>query len=58
MAVIRVENLTKEYRLATINNSTMRQVLQCCFARLCGKEAPNFLITQLSTGLKFPFFVP
>jgi hypothetical protein len=49
MAVVRVENLTKEYRLATINNSTLRQVLQCCFARLRGQENPNSLISQLST---------
>jgi len=48
MAVIRVENLTTEYRLATINNSTLRQVLQSCFARLRSKKAPNSLVTQNS----------
>lgn len=44
--VIRVENLTKEYRLGTINHGTLTQDLQSWWARLRGKEDPNSLITQ------------
>jgi lipopolysaccharide transport system ATP-binding protein len=45
MIVIRVENLTKEYRLGTINHGTLAQDLQSWWARLRGKEDPNSLIT-------------
>ncbi|GMT43979.1 MAG: hypothetical protein IEMM0003_0798 [bacterium] len=43
--VICVENLTKEYRLGLINHGTLRQDLQSWWARVCGKEDPNSLIT-------------
>jgi len=42
--VIRVENLTKEYRLGVINHGTLRQDLQSLWARFCGKEDPNSLV--------------
>jgi lipopolysaccharide transport system ATP-binding protein len=44
--VIRVENLTKEYRLGTINHGTLAQDLQSWWARLRSKEDPNSLITS------------
>ena len=43
--VIRVENLTKEYRLGTINHGTLRQDLQSWWARMLGKEDPNSIIS-------------
>ena len=39
--VIRVENLSKEYRLGTISHGTLRQDLQSWWARIRGKEDPN-----------------
>jgi len=42
--VIRVENLSKEYRLGTISHGTLRQDLQSWWARLRGKEDPNSII--------------
>jgi len=44
--VIRVENLTKEYRLGTINHGTLKQDLQSWWARLRGKEDPNSIISH------------
>ena len=41
--VIKVENLTKEYRLGTINHGTLYRDLQSWWARLRGKEDPNSL---------------
>ena len=46
--VIRVENLTKEYRLGTISHGTLREDLQSWWARLRGQEDPNSLITHHS----------
>lgn len=43
--VIRVENLTKEYRLGVINHGTLRQDLQSWWARMRGNEDPNSLIS-------------
>lgn len=43
--VIKVENLTKEYRLGVINHGTLRQDLQSWWARLRGLEDPNSLLT-------------
>ena len=45
MTVIRVENLTKEYRLGTINHGTLREDLQSWWARMRHKEDPNSLVT-------------
>jgi len=42
--VIRVENLSKEYRLGTISHGTLRQDLQSWWARIRGKENPNSII--------------
>ena len=42
--VIKVENLSKEYRLGTISHGTLRQDLQSWWARLRGKEDPNSII--------------
>ncbi len=39
--VIRVENLSKEYRLGTIGHGTLRQDIQSWWARQRGKEDPN-----------------
>jgi len=42
--VIKVENLSKEYRLGTISHGTLRQDLQSWWARIRGKEDPNSII--------------
>jgi len=47
--VIRVENLTKEYRLGTINHGTLYQDLQSWWARLRGKDDPNSIISGHSS---------
>lgn len=44
--VIKVENLTKEYRLGVINHGTLHQDLQSWWARMRGKEDPNSLISS------------
>jgi len=51
--VIKVENLSKEYRLGTISHGTLRQDLQSWWARIRGKEDPNSLIltVQPSTAV-------
>lgn len=46
--VIRIENLTKEYRLGTINHGTLKQDLQSWWARLRGKEDPNSIVSHPS----------
>lgn len=43
--VIKVANLTKEYRLGTISHGTLHRDLQSWIARICGKEDPNSLVT-------------
>lgn len=51
MTVIKVENLYKEYRLGVIGSGTLYRDLQSWWARLCGKEDPNSLITyDISKG--------
>lgn len=47
--VIKVENLTKEYRLGVINHGTLAKDLQAWWARKRGKEDPNSTLTQLHT---------
>jgi len=47
--VIRVENLTKEYRLGTINHGTLKQDLQSWWARMRGKEDPNSIVSHSSS---------
>ena len=47
--VIRVENLSKEYRLGTINHGTLKQDLQSWWARLRGKEDPNSIVSHPSS---------
>ena len=47
--VIRVENLTKEYRLGSISHGTLREDLQSWWARLRGKEDPNSIISHQSS---------
>jgi lipopolysaccharide transport system ATP-binding protein len=42
--VIKIENLSKQYRLGTINHGTLHRDLQSWWARLRGKEDPNSLI--------------
>jgi lipopolysaccharide transport system ATP-binding protein len=46
MTVIRVENLTKEYRLGIINHGTLRQDVQSWWARMRGKEDPNSIVSH------------
>ena len=43
--VIKVENLTKEYRLGIINHGTLHHDLQSWWAKIRGKEDPNSLIS-------------
>lgn len=47
--VIRVENLTKQYRLGTINHGMLYRDLQSWFARVRGKEDPNLLVKTHQT---------
>ena len=42
--VIRVENLSKEYRLGMINHGTLQRDLQSWWARIRGREDPNSII--------------
>lgn len=44
--VIRVENLSKQYRLGSINHGTLARDLQSWWARLRGKEDPNLRLDQ------------
>ncbi|ADK83339.1 ABC transporter ATP-binding protein [Sediminispirochaeta smaragdinae] len=44
---LRVEHLTKEYRLGTIGYGTLREDLQSWWARVRGKEDPNSLVTAI-----------
>ncbi len=44
--VITVDNLSKQYRLGTINHGTLRQDLQSWWARVRGKEDPNLTISS------------
>jgi lipopolysaccharide transport system ATP-binding protein len=48
--VIKIENLTKEYRLGTISHGTLYRDLQSWVARVRGKEDPNSLVTAHQTG--------
>lgn len=43
--VVRIENLSKEYRLGILNYGTLSQDLQSYWAKLRGKEDPNSEIT-------------
>jgi len=43
--VIKVEELSKQYRLGTINHGTLHQDLQSWWARLRGREDPNSIIS-------------
>lgn len=43
--VIKAENLSKEYRLGTINHGTLKHDLQSWWARIRGKEDPNSIIS-------------
>lgn len=52
--VISVENLTKEYRLGTINHGTLYRDLQSWWARLRGHEDPNSLIGHHSPSTLNP----
>lgn len=49
--VIKVENLTKEYRLGVINHGTLAKDLQAWWARKRGKEDPNSpVFAKATTG--------
>jgi lipopolysaccharide transport system ATP-binding protein len=43
--MIRVENLSKEYRLGTISHGTLQRDLQSWWARIRGREDPNSIIS-------------
>ena len=47
--VIKVEELTKEYRLGTISHGTLKEDLQSWWARFRDREDPNSLITHPSS---------
>ncbi len=52
--VIRIEHLSKEYRLGVIGSGTLSQDLQSAWARLRGKEDPNSKVGDLGQfGKKF-----
>lgn len=44
--IIKVENLSKEYRLGTISHGTLYRDLQSWGAKLLGKEDPNSIVTS------------
>jgi len=48
--VIRIENLSKEYRLGTISHGTLYQDLQSGWAKFLGKEDPNAKIGSINRG--------
>jgi lipopolysaccharide transport system ATP-binding protein len=57
--VIRVENVTKTYRLGVINHGTLQNDLQSWWAQLRGREDPNRLVdiySEEKTRLKGDFF--
>lgn len=58
--VIRVENVSKEYRLGTISHGTLSRDLQSKWAKFRGKEDPNekidFSNQELVTGLNERFW--
>ena len=45
--VIKVEQLSKVYRLGTINHGTLKRDLQSWWARLRGKDDPNTILSAL-----------
>ena len=47
---IKIEHVSKEYRLGTIGGGTLRGDLQSWMARLRGKEDPNSIIGTTNTG--------
>ena len=48
--VIRVENVSKEYRLGVIGHGTLSKDLQSRWARLWGREDPNAKIDNTTSG--------
>jgi lipopolysaccharide transport system ATP-binding protein len=48
--VIKVENLSKQYRLGVIGTGTLTRDLQSWWAKTCGKEDPNVKMVHKSTG--------
>jgi lipopolysaccharide transport system ATP-binding protein len=50
--VIKVENISKEYRLGTISHGTLYRDLQSWSAKLLGKEDPNSKITSAGGGVQ------
>jgi lipopolysaccharide transport system ATP-binding protein len=48
--VIRVKNISKEYRLGTISHGTLYRDLQSGWARFRGKEDPNAKLGAATTG--------
>ena len=49
--VIRVENVSKEYRLGVIGHGTLSKDLQSRWARFWGTEDPNAKIDYSTSGL-------
>ncbi|MCI5117463.1 MAG: ATP-binding cassette domain-containing protein [Candidatus Electrothrix sp. LOE1_4_5] len=49
-AVIKIENLWKEYRLGVIGHGTLTHDLQSWWAKMRGKEDPNAKITPILAG--------
>lgn len=44
--IIKIENLSKQYRLGTIGTGTLSQDLNRWWARMCGKEDPKFKVGE------------
>ena len=53
--VIKVENISKFYQLGLINHGTLAKDLQGWWAKIRGKEDPNFSISLLSSAYNIIF---
>lgn len=53
---IKIENLSKRYRLGVIGAGTLNADLQSWWAKVRGREDPNLKIGQLNAGLKDNFW--
>ena len=53
--VIKIENLSKEYRLGAIGSGTLRHDLQSWYAKKRGKEDPNQRIGAVTAKLNMRY---
>ena len=54
--VLEIKNLSKEYRLGTINTGTLSRDIASFIARKTGKEDPNTKVTEINI-LKKSFLI-